>query len=121
MLHHNNAPSHTSVFTRGIFTNSNMACVPNTSFVTLFSRLKIKLEGRHFGTSQGIEVEPQAVLNALTEHNLQGAFTNNGITANGGELLRALWWQIGPKLVFDHNAAPVPEIMDNSLYSCLEI
>jgi hypothetical protein len=36
--------------------------------------LKMKLEGRHFGTIEVIEAESQAVLNTLTEHDLQGAF-----------------------------------------------
>jgi hypothetical protein len=27
------------------------------------------------------------------------------------------WWPVGPKLVFDQMAAPVPEIMDGPLYS----
>jgi hypothetical protein len=40
----------------------------------LFSRLKIKLRGRHFDTTEVIEAESQAVLNALTEHDFQDAF-----------------------------------------------
>jgi hypothetical protein len=37
----------------------------------------------------------------------------------GKGLLRVRWWPVGSKLVFDHMAAPVPEIMDGSLYSPL--
>jgi hypothetical protein len=36
--------------------------------------LKIKLKGRHFDTVEVIELELQAVLNTLTEHDFQGAF-----------------------------------------------
>jgi hypothetical protein len=37
--------------------------------------LKKKLKGRHFDTAEVIEAELQAVLNTLTEHNFQNAFT----------------------------------------------
>jgi hypothetical protein len=40
----------------------------------LFLRLKIKLKGRHFDTTEVIEVESQAVLNTLTEHDFKDAF-----------------------------------------------
>jgi hypothetical protein len=36
--------------------------------------LKIKLKSRHFDTIEVIEAESQAVLNILTEHDLQDAF-----------------------------------------------
>jgi hypothetical protein len=39
----------------------------------LFLRLKIKLKGRHFDTSEVIEAESQAVLNSLREHYFQYA------------------------------------------------
>jgi hypothetical protein len=44
----------------------------------LFPPLQIKLKGRHFDTTEVIEAESQAVLNALTEHVLQDAFKKNG-------------------------------------------
>jgi hypothetical protein len=37
--------------------------------------LKIKLKGRHFGTSEVIEAEMQAVLNTVREHDFQDTFT----------------------------------------------
>jgi hypothetical protein len=40
----------------------------------LFPRLKIKLKGGHFDTVQVMEAKSQAVLNTLTEHDLQDAF-----------------------------------------------
>jgi hypothetical protein len=36
--------------------------------------LKIKLKGRHFDTTEVIEAEFQAVLNALAERDFQDAF-----------------------------------------------
>jgi hypothetical protein len=35
--------------------------------------LKIKLKGHHIETTEVIKAESQAVLNAVTEHNLQDA------------------------------------------------
>jgi hypothetical protein len=37
--------------------------------------LKIQLKGHHFDTNEVIEAESQAVLNTITEHNFQDAFT----------------------------------------------
>jgi hypothetical protein len=74
LLHHDNAPSQTSFFTREFFfTKNNMAVVPHLPYFSLFPRLKLKLKGRHFGTIDVIEAESQAVLNTLTEHGFQDA------------------------------------------------
>jgi hypothetical protein len=43
-------------------------------FSMFFSRLKIKLEGCNFDTTEMIEAESQAVLNTLTEHHFQDVF-----------------------------------------------
>jgi hypothetical protein len=45
---------------------------PSANF--LFPRLKIKLKGRHFDTTEMIEAESQAVLTTLTENDCQHAF-----------------------------------------------
>jgi hypothetical protein len=37
----------------------------------LFPRLKVKLKGRHFDTTEVIEVETKAALNMLTEHDIR--------------------------------------------------
>jgi hypothetical protein len=42
---------------------------------SLFPRLKIKLKGCHFDTTEVIEGESQAVLNTLRGHNFQDTFT----------------------------------------------
>jgi hypothetical protein len=49
-------------------------CRPPPTLLLSVSRLKIKLKGCNFGTSEVIEAESQAVLNILTEHNFQEAF-----------------------------------------------
>jgi transposase len=82
LLHHDNAPSHTSLFTREFLTTNNITVVPHPSYspdlapcdFSLFPRLKIKLKGRHFDTIDVMEAESQAVLNTLTEHDFQDAF-----------------------------------------------
>jgi hypothetical protein len=38
---------------------------------SLFPRLKIKVKGRHFNTTEVIDAESQAVLNTLTQHDFQ--------------------------------------------------
>jgi hypothetical protein len=74
LLHHDNAPSHTSFFTREFFTKSKMTVIPNLFYFSLFLRLKIKLRVRHFDITEVIKAESQAVLNILTEHDFQDAF-----------------------------------------------
>jgi hypothetical protein len=52
-----------------------MTVVPHPAYFSRFPRLKIKLKGRHFDTTEAIEAESQAVLNTLTEHDFQDGFT----------------------------------------------
>jgi hypothetical protein len=66
-MSHHDAPCHTSFFYQGIFTKHN-----NTVALTFLTFLKMK--GRHFGTTEVIEVESQAVLNTLTERGFQEEF-----------------------------------------------
>jgi hypothetical protein len=58
-------------FTPEFFTINNMTVVPHPSCFSLFPRLKIKLKGLHFDTTEVIEAESQAVMNTLTEHVFQ--------------------------------------------------
>jgi hypothetical protein len=57
LLHHENTPSHTSFFYQGILILNSMAVVPYPPYFSLFLRLKIKLRGRHFNTTEVIEGE----------------------------------------------------------------
>jgi hypothetical protein len=62
-------------FHQGIFDQNNMTASPTlTTF--LFLQLKMKLKGRHFYTVEAMEAESQAVLDTLTDHNLQDTFKN---------------------------------------------
>jgi hypothetical protein len=69
-VHHNNAQSHTSFFTREFLSKNNMTVVPHPPYFSLFSCLKIKLKGPHFHTTEVVEAESQEVLNIFTEHDL---------------------------------------------------
>jgi hypothetical protein len=51
-----------------------MALTSRPPYFSLFPRLKIRLRGRHFDTTEVIEAESQAVLNIITEHDFQDEF-----------------------------------------------
>jgi hypothetical protein len=78
-----------------------MTVVPHHCY--LFPRLKIKLKGRHFDTTEVIEAESQAVLNTHTELDFQDTFKNgrsagNGEYARKGITSRVMVWPLGPRL-----------------------
>jgi hypothetical protein len=60
LLHHGNAPFHTSFFTKECLTKNNMTVVPHPPCFSLFPRLKIKLKGNHSDTNEATEAESQA-------------------------------------------------------------
>jgi hypothetical protein len=70
LLQHDNAPSHTLFLTK-----NNMTVAPHPPYLSLFPQLKIKLKVCLSDTTLVIEAESQAVLNTLTEHDFQDAFT----------------------------------------------
>jgi hypothetical protein len=82
LLHHDNAPTHTSLETKEFVTNSNMVivlhppCLPDLApcDFALFPKLKMKLKGRHFDTVSNIQRESQAVLYNIKENDFHGAF-----------------------------------------------
>jgi hypothetical protein len=82
LLH--NSSSHT-LFSSGnfFFTKSIMTVVHHPLYFSLFLKLRIKLKGRHFDTIVALVAESQAVLNFLTEHDLQHAFKNGRSAWNG--------------------------------------
>jgi hypothetical protein len=75
-LNHDNASYPVSLFFfhQESLDQNNMTVVPHPHRFSLFSRLKIKLKGRHFDATEVKEAESQAVLNTLTEHYFQDAF-----------------------------------------------
>jgi hypothetical protein len=82
LLHHDNAFSHTSFFTKEFFYQNNMTVFthpPSLLYLApcnfpLFSLLKMKQKGHRFDTIEVIRAELQAVLNTLTEHGFWDAF-----------------------------------------------
>jgi hypothetical protein len=81
----NNLLLHHFRFQQGIFfTKNKRTVVPDPPYFPLFSRLEIKLKGRHFDATEVMETESQAVLNTLTGHDFQDAF-KNGISAGNGD------------------------------------
>jgi hypothetical protein len=121
MLHHSNAPSHTSFFTRECLTKNNVSVASHPSYFSLFPHLKTKLKGCHFFTSEVIEAESQAVLYTFREHNFQNTFKNGRSTGNGAYTLKRNTSRVmvasTPKLVFDQMAEPVLKIMDDYIVS----
>jgi hypothetical protein len=63
LLHHDNAPPHTSFFTRKLLTKETPWVYSPTPYFSLFPRLKVKLKGRHSDTNDVIKAESQVVLN----------------------------------------------------------
>jgi hypothetical protein len=57
-----------SFLRRDRFSKSNVTVLPHPRYFSLFPRLKIKLNGRHFYTTEVMEAESQAVLNTLAEN-----------------------------------------------------
>jgi hypothetical protein len=74
MLHHDNAPSHTSIFIREYLTKitwlsspTHPTCLTCPLATFLFPWLKKKLKDSHFDTNEVIKAELQPVLNTHTE------------------------------------------------------
>jgi hypothetical protein len=78
------------------FTKDNINLVaPHKAYFSLFPWLNIKLIGRHFDTVEVMEAESQAVLNTLTEHDLQDAFKNGRSAGNGAYTRKEnTWWVV---------------------------
>jgi hypothetical protein len=102
-------------FHQGIFDQKQHDCRPPPTLLPSVSRIEIKLKGDHFDITEVVKAESQAVLNTITEYNVQVAF-KNGRSTGKGEYAR----KRGPKLGLDQTAARVPEIMDVSLY-CIHV
>jgi hypothetical protein len=97
-----------------------MTVVPHSSYFSLFPWLKIELKGRRFDTIEVIKEESPAVLKTFIEHDFQNEFNIRAaevvVHTRRRRLLPGRWWPVGPKLVFDQMADPIPEIMEHSLY-----
>jgi transposase len=83
LLHHDNAPFHTSVVTQQFL--AKMAVIPNPPYSPalapcdfIFPKMKLKLKGRRFDTTEDIQAESQRVLGTLTENGFQERSKNGG-------------------------------------------
>jgi len=82
LLHHDNAPSHTAVLTHQFLAKNKTAVIPHPPYSPdlapcdffLFPKMKLKLKGRRFDTSEEIQAETQKVLDTLAEKYFQEAF-----------------------------------------------
>jgi histone-lysine N-methyltransferase SETMAR len=68
LLHHDTAPSHTSVLTQQFLAKYEMAVIPHPPYSPhlapcgffLFPKMKLKLKGRRFDTIEEIQAETQS-------------------------------------------------------------
>ena len=82
LLHHDNAPSHTSFLTHQFLAKNKIAVIPHPPYSPdlapcdffLFPKMKLKLKGRRFDTIEEIQAELQRVLDTLTEKCFQEVF-----------------------------------------------
>jgi hypothetical protein len=73
LLHHDNAPEHALLVVREFLTKNNMTTVPHPAYLHdmvpcdfyVFPKLKLRLKGRRFLSTEEIQAEPQQVLNTL--------------------------------------------------------
>jgi hypothetical protein len=118
-LHHDNAPS-LPVSPGNFWQKKNNKTVVPIHPIFLFPRLKIKLKGCHFDTTEVIEACLQAVLDTLTKHDFHDAFKNTRNTGNDAYMQKGTTSRVmvasRHKVSFYQIAALVPEIMDGSLY-----
>jgi histone-lysine N-methyltransferase SETMAR len=79
-IHRDNAPAHTSLVVRQLLTSKNIRAIPPPPYSPdlapcdffLFPKMKLRLKGRRFDTTEEIHAEKQEVIDTLTFENLQG-------------------------------------------------
>ena len=82
LLHHDNALSHTSVLIHQFLAKNKIAVIPHPPYSSdlapcdffLSPKMKLKLKGCRFNTTEEIQAESQRVLDTLTENDFQEAF-----------------------------------------------
>jgi len=75
LLHHDKAPSHTSVLTQQFLAKNNMVVIPHPTYSPdlapcdffLFPKIELKLKGRRFYTTEEIQAESQRMLDTMIE------------------------------------------------------
>jgi hypothetical protein len=73
LLHHDNAPSHTSVLTQQFLGKQKRHDLASCDFFP-FPKIKLKLKGHQFDTIEQIQAKLQRVLDTLTEMDFQEGF-----------------------------------------------
>ena len=82
LLHHDNAPAHTSHVVREFLTNNNMTTVPHLAYSPdlapcdfyVFPKMKLRVKGQHFVSIEEIQAQSQQVLNTLTPADFNDCF-----------------------------------------------
>jgi hypothetical protein len=113
-LHDDNQPAHTSFFTRNFFYQKQHDCRPPPTLHFSVSPVEDETERQPFW--QNRRRCWTSSQNTTSRMHLKMAEALGTVHTRGRGLLQGWWWPIGPKLVFDKMAVPVPEIMDSSLY-----
>jgi hypothetical protein len=82
LLHHDNAPPHTSVLTQQFRAKYNTTVIPHPPYshdlapcdFSLFPKMKLKLKGRRCDTVEEIQAESSRAFDTLTQKDFQEAF-----------------------------------------------
>ena len=97
VLHHDNVPAHTALSIREFLVKKNIPILPHPPYSPdlapcdfyLFSKLKSKLKGHHFGTTENIQKVVTNKLHTLTENDFQYCYDqwkkrwNHCVTSQG--------------------------------------
>jgi hypothetical protein len=109
LLLHDNAPSHIFFITREFFTNP--LCLPDLapcdwlfSVFCHFDAIEVTCENHRLCWTPS--------QNTISRMQLKMAESLGTVHTRRRGLLWGWWWPLGPKLVFDQMATPVPVIMD---------
>jgi len=82
LLHHDNAPAHTSLVVREFLTKNNVTTVPHPAYSPdlapcdfyVFPKMKLRLKGRCFASIEEVQAESQQILNTLTPADFNECF-----------------------------------------------
>jgi len=88
LLHHDNAPPHTSLVVREFLTNNNMTTVPHSAYSPdlvpcdfyMFPKLKLRVKEQRFVSIEEIQAQSQQVLNMQTPADFNDCFQKCKIT-----------------------------------------
>jgi len=82
LLHHDNAPAHTSLVVREFLTKNNMTTVSHPAYLPdlapcdfyMFPKMKLRMKWRRFVSTEEIQAESQQVLNMLMPEDFNECF-----------------------------------------------